>query len=152
MSERQYHKWNQEEKDKLIMKITQFQHKNQKLNWLEIQECIGNKTIRQCYDQYVLLFRKPHKTDTRHIWTVQEERKLVKAFKQNPYQWENIQGLFPELNLVQLKNKINMLIRQQQDDESVYKLQDKYVYQTQIKQDTTELKILAGQLSKLLGM
>ncbi|CAL5992009.1 Homeobox-like_domain superfamily [Hexamita inflata] len=60
------------------MKITQFQHKNQKLDWLEIQECIGNKTIRQCYDQYVLLFKKPHKTDTRHTWTVQEERKLVR--------------------------------------------------------------------------
>ncbi|CAL5992063.1 Myb-like_DNA-binding domain-containing protein [Hexamita inflata] len=147
MSDRSYSKWSQEEKDKLIMKITQFQNTNQKLDWTEIQRHIGTKTIRQCYDQYVLLFRKPRKTDTRHSWTLQEERRLVKVFKQNPYQWEIIQKQFTNLNVVQLKNKVNAMLVKYEKSKSQ---QNEQV--GSLESGVSESANLAVQLKALLQM
>ncbi|CAL6081626.1 Conserved_hypothetical protein [Hexamita inflata] len=150
MSERTYSKWSPEEKDKLITQITKQKSTGLKLDWLQIQSYVETKTIRQCYDQYVLLFKKPHKTDSRHMWTVQEEMKLVNVFKQNPYKWELIQNQFPNLNIVQLKNKVNTFIKQQDE----YFLKDIENANQTIGTGTekSENKILLEQLGKLLGM
>ncbi|CAL5971836.1 Myb-like_DNA-binding domain-containing protein [Hexamita inflata] len=141
---RQYSKWNQKEKDKLVEQINKFNEANVKPDWVEIQSCIKTKTIRQCYDQCVILFKKIHNTDTRHIWTVQEEQRLANVFQQNPYKWEVIQTQFPNLNIVQLKNKIGTLIRQHNK---------KIVCKDNVDQsEKSERHILAGQLGNLLGL
>ncbi|CAL5991911.1 Conserved_hypothetical protein [Hexamita inflata] len=147
MSERSYCKWSQEEKDALVKQITEQKAASLKPDWVEVQRCVGTKTIRQCYDQYVLLFKKPRKTDSRHMWTAQEERRLAKAFKQNPYQWERIQGLFPDLNVVQLKNKVNTLMRSG-DEES----ENKEYVADPVQTEKSKLQVLAGQLGKLLNL
>ncbi|CAL5991989.1 SANT/Myb_domain [Hexamita inflata] len=79
MIQQAYCKWSQEEKDKLVDVVTKYKAMNQKLDWTQIQNYVGTKTVRQCYDQYVRQFKKQHKTDAKPTWTV-HDRKLVKVF------------------------------------------------------------------------
>ncbi|CAL5971710.1 Myb-like_DNA-binding domain-containing protein [Hexamita inflata] len=112
MSDRNYGKWSQAEKEHLNALITRYQQKNEKPNWTEIATQMQTKTARQCYDQHNILTKKQNSSDQRHFWTQREEEQLLKLFKQAPYQWECIQSEFANISINQLKNKYNLLTKQ----------------------------------------
>ncbi|CAL5971760.1 Conserved_hypothetical protein [Hexamita inflata] len=111
MSTRVYTKWTQKEKSLLKQLVKQHSDTN-KYNWIEISDIIHTRTPRQCYDQYILLF-KTDKSGERHQWNNEEEHTLTTLFKQNPYNWKTIQQNFKQLSIRQLKNKYNQLARTQ---------------------------------------
>ncbi|CAL5991849.1 Conserved_hypothetical protein [Hexamita inflata] len=148
MSTRTYIKWTPKERYQLKQLVKHHNMYNNKFNWSEIADTIETKTARQCYDQYILLFKTNDKSEERHSWTEIEEQTLVQCFKLNPYQWTLIQkDHFPTLGIRQLKNKYNQLVKCQNFDKSCNSSQDenseylKCQQQTQvpIKQQNVEL-------------
>ncbi|CAL5991867.1 Conserved_hypothetical protein [Hexamita inflata] len=111
MSTRVYTKWTQKEKSQLKQLVKQ-QNVDGKFYWIEISAAIQTRTPRQCYDQYILLF-KTDKSGERHKWTEAEELQLLALFQQNPYNWQIIQQHFKPITIKQLKNKYNQLVRTQ---------------------------------------
>ncbi|CAL5991865.1 Conserved_hypothetical protein [Hexamita inflata] len=111
MSTRVYTKWTQKEKC-LLKQLVKQQRDTNKFNWIEISDIIQTRTPRQCYDQYILLF-KTDKSGERHQWNNEEEQQLTTIFRQNPYNWKTIQQNFKQLSIRQLKNKYNQLARTQ---------------------------------------
>ncbi|CAL5991811.1 Myb-like_DNA-binding domain-containing protein [Hexamita inflata] len=136
MSDRNYGRWSQAEKEQLNALVARYQQRNEKPNWTEISAQIQTKTARQCYDQHNILAKKQSSSDQRHFWTKREEELLLKLFKQAPYQWECIQSEFANISINQLKNKYNLLTKQIQA-------------KTMGKLERHEV---AGQLKNLLGM
>ncbi|CAL5971858.1 Conserved_hypothetical protein [Hexamita inflata] len=119
MSTRTYVKWTQKEKNLLKQLVKHQNAHSRKFDWSEIADAIETKTSRQCYDQYILLFKTNDKSEVRHSWTEDEEQTLVQSFQQNPYKWTLIQkDHFPALGIRQLKNKYNQLAKLQNKDEN----------------------------------
>ncbi|CAL5971926.1 Conserved_hypothetical protein [Hexamita inflata] len=114
MSTRTYVKWTPKEKSQLKQLVKHQNAHSRKFDWNEIADAIETKTSRQCYDQYILLFKTNDKSEVRHSWTQDEEQTLVQSFQQNPYKWTLIQkDHFPALGIRQLKNKYNQLMKAQ---------------------------------------
>ncbi|CAL5991931.1 Myb-like_DNA-binding domain-containing protein [Hexamita inflata] len=106
-----YEKWTYKERQ-LLKQLLKLYNSNNKFNWKAISDQMKTRTQRQCYDQYILLF-KTDKSGERHKWTEAEEQLLISNFKQSPYGWKNIQQHFTQLSVRQLKNKYNQLARSQ---------------------------------------
>ncbi|CAL5992029.1 Conserved_hypothetical protein [Hexamita inflata] len=119
MSTRIYVKWTQTEKNLLKQLVKHQNAHSRKFDWSEIADAIETKTSRQCYDQYILLFKTNDKSEVRHSWTEDEEQILVQSFQQNPYKWALIQkDHFPALGIRQLKNKYNQLAKLHENSSS----------------------------------
>ncbi|CAL5971762.1 Conserved_hypothetical protein [Hexamita inflata] len=146
MSTRVYTKWTQKEKS-LLKQLVKQQNADGKFYWIEISNIIQTRTPRQCYDQYILLF-KTDKSGERHKWTEAEERQLLTLFQQNPYNWQIIQQHFQLITIKQLKNKYNQLVRTQKihlSDSNTQKDSNSFEIQTEPNLSQMNLNDKTGQ-------
>ncbi|CAL5992017.1 Conserved_hypothetical protein [Hexamita inflata] len=112
MRTRIYDKWTQSDRDLLLQLVQQHNNKG-KINWKAISDAMQTRTTRQCYDQYIQLF-KQDESGQRHQWTSAEQLLLISSFNQSPYDWKTIQQQhFQRITVKQLKNKYNQLTRNQ---------------------------------------
>ncbi|CAL6084255.1 Myb-like_DNA-binding domain-containing protein [Hexamita inflata] len=135
-------KWTITEKQQLLQLIERYKALDQKPKWAEIQQQMKTKSARQCYDQFIILSKKPSFSNFNHIWTQLEEELLLRLFREDPYNWESIQIEFPEMSVGQLKNKYHFLRKQQSQNKC-----DKSI--TLTKQEKNDL---AESLKNILGM
>ncbi|CAL5971740.1 Conserved_hypothetical protein [Hexamita inflata] len=125
MSTRTYIKWTPKERYQLKQLVKHHNRFDNKFNWSEIADAIETKTARQCYDQYILLFKTNDKSEERHSWTEIEEQELISSFQRSPYNWTLIKKEhFPTLGIRQLKNKYNQLVKCKNLDKSSNSSQD----------------------------
>ncbi|CAL5971658.1 Conserved_hypothetical protein [Hexamita inflata] len=135
-------KWTITEKQQLLQLVSKYTALDQKPKWAEVQQLMKTKTARQCYDQFIILSKKPSFSNFNHIWTQQEEELLLQLFKEDPYNWESIQIEFPNMSIGQLKNKYHFLRKQQSQ-----RIDNKSI--TLTKQEKSNL---AESLKNILGM
>ncbi|CAL5991805.1 Myb-like_DNA-binding domain-containing protein [Hexamita inflata] len=135
-------RWSVSEKQQLLQLVSKYTALDQKPKWAEIQQQMKTKTARQCYDQFIILSKKPSFSNFNHIWTQQEDELLLKLFKEDPFNWESIQVEFPNMSVGQLKNKYHFLRKQQSQNKC-----DKSI--TLTKQEKNDL---AESLKNILGM
>ena len=107
---KEYDKWTQAEKDTLSGIMVGYEANGAVPVWKAIAAQVGSKSVRQCYDEWIILKRAKETATPRHIWSQQEEAALHRAVREFGDDWEAIQErALTNLTVQQLKNKVRIM-------------------------------------------
>ena len=75
-------------------------------SWRQVAEQLGNRTARQCYDEWLILKRSPCSF---FVWSRSDERLLLELVSETGRDWKKVQQHFPQYSFEQLRNKCRAL-------------------------------------------